>query len=156
MSSPYPRTYYKSYNREEDEKLAEELFYGIMVRGEKTGRDCHHYLPEGSPQERQAIDALQRLLNFSDLPRGVLAGLSCSLDLDGSFGRRLVFKATKRKRRGDSATDLQITLYVAARRLEGSSTKGAVMDAMSEFNLSRKAIFAARKRIRLESPWLKV
>jgi hypothetical protein len=157
--SPYPslpRPYYKGHNREQDEKLAEELFYGTMVRDKKTGSDCHYYFSEGSPQERQALDALQRLLNFSDLAPGVLAGLSCSLDLDGSFGRRLIFKSRKRKRRADAATDLQIALYVYARRLDGSSTKSAVMDAMGEFGLSRKAIFAARKRVRLENPELKV
>jgi hypothetical protein len=153
--SPYPslpRPYYKGHNREEDEKLAEELFYGTMVRDKKTGRDCHYYLPEDSPRERQALDALLRLLNFSDLSPGVLAGLYCSLNLDGSFGRQLVFKSRKRKRRADAATDLQIALYVSAR----GNDKGAIMDAMSEFNLSRKAIFAARKRVRLENPGLKI
>jgi hypothetical protein len=155
--SPYPslpRPYYKGHNREQDEKLAEELFYGTMVHDKKTGRDCHYYLPEGSPQERQAIEALQRLMSFScgDLSPEILAGLFCSLDLDGSFGRRLIFKSRKRKRRADAATDLQIALYVSAR----GNDKGAVMDAMNEFNLSRKTIFAARKRIRKERPWFKV
>jgi hypothetical protein len=126
--SPYPRPYYKGQSREEDEKLAGELFYGTMVHDKKTGRDCHDLSPE------------------------ILAGLFCSLDLDGSFGRRLIFKSRKRKRRADAATDLQIALYVSAR----GNDKGAVMDAMNEFNLSRKTIFAARKRIRKERPWFKV
>jgi hypothetical protein len=151
MSSPYPRTYYKGYSREEDEKLAEELFYGTMVR-DKTGRDCHQYLPEGSPQERQAFDALQRLLVFSDLAPGVLAGLVCSLDLDGSFGRRLVFKPRKRKRPVGAATDLQIFFYVQSLERAGVKIESAVQSAMDNFGYSRNAIFEARARIRRENP----
>jgi hypothetical protein len=155
MTSPYPRTYYKDYSSEEDEKLAEELFYGTMVRDKKTGRDCHEYLPEGSPQERQAFDALQRLLTFSDLPSGVLAGLVCSLDPGGSFGRRLVFKRRKRKRPVGAATDLQIFFYVQSLERAGLKIESAIQYAMDNFDLSRNAVFEARARIRRENPEFK-
>jgi hypothetical protein len=157
--SPYPslpRPYYKGHSREQDERLAEELFYGTMVHDKKTGRDCHYYLPEGSPQERQAIEALQRLLEFSDLPQGVLAGLSCSLDLDGSFGRHLVFKSRKRKRSAGAATDLQIAYYVRIQRHEMGKIELAVDCARNEFGLSRKTIYATIKRVRRENPWFKI
>jgi hypothetical protein len=65
MSSPFPRTYWAGFNRQEDEKLAEQLFYGITVRDEKTGRMHHKYLPNNSPHARQGVEALQRLLLFS-------------------------------------------------------------------------------------------
>jgi hypothetical protein len=106
------RPYFKEYSREQDEKLAEELFYGTTVRDKKTGRDCHRYPLEESADERRGLDALCRLLVFGDLAPDILGGLLCSLDPDGSFGRRLVFKPRKRKRRADSATDLQIALHV--------------------------------------------
>jgi hypothetical protein len=156
--SPYPllRPHYKRHSREEDERLAEELFYGTTVRDQKTGRDCHQYPPKNSPHERQAFDALQRLLISSDLPPGVLGGLLCALDLDGSFGRRLVFKPRKRKRSADSPTDLQITLHVGRLHRAGWKIDAAVADAEKKFGRSRKTVYAAMKRIKRESPWLEV
>jgi hypothetical protein len=156
MRNPYPRPYYKGHSREQDEKLASELFYGTTVRDKKTGRDCHQYPPENSPHERQGVEALCRLLlrDCQDLSPDVSAGLLASLDLDGSFGRRLVFKPRKRKRPADSATDLQIALYVQS--LKRAGVKKSAEYAADKFHLSRKTVFEAMKRIRAESPWLKV
>ena len=160
MSSPYPllRPYYKGFSREEDEKLAKELFYGTTARNEKTGRDCHQYSPKDGPQERRGLEALCRLLcvNCGDLDSEILGGLVASLDPGGSFGRRLVFELRKRKRPAGSATDLQIFLYVEGRIRTGQQVEAAVADAMANFGLSRKTVFAARQRIQRESPWLKV
>lgn len=155
MSGPYPyppRPYSKGYSREEDEKLAEELFYGTTVR-DKTGRDCHRYPSENSPHERQGVEALCRLLLFSDLPSEIIGGLLCSLDSGGSFGRRLVFKPRKRKRPADSRTDLQIALYVG--NLVRIGMKKPINQAMVKFGISRETVFRAKRRIKRESPWLK-
>src|SRR5262245_44540301 len=103
QNSPYPsaiRPYYKGHSREEDEKLARELFFGTstIIDG-KTDRWCHEYLPADSPEERRAFEALERLLEFScgDLNPDVLGGLIASLERDGSFGRRLVFKKERKR-----------------------------------------------------------
>jgi hypothetical protein len=152
-----PRPYYKGHRRQQDEKLAEKLFFGTTVRDKKTGRDCHRYPPENSPHERQGVEALCRLLLFNcqDLGAEILGGLLCSLDLDGSFGRRLVFKRRKRKRPAGFATDLQIALFMQSLRRAGWPIEAAVERATKEFKLSRKSVYAARKRIRTESAWLK-
>ena len=152
MSGPYPyppRPYSKGFSREEDEKLAEELFYGTTVR-DKTGRDCHRYPSEDSLH----VEALCRLLLFSDLPSEIIGGLLCSLDKGGSFGRRLVFKQRKRKRPVGAATDLQITLYVQSLKRAEWPVDAAVANAEKKFGLSRKGVYGARKRIKAESPWL--
>ena len=159
MSSPYPllRPYYKGHSREEDEKLSNELFYGTStVVDKKTGR-CRHDYPDGL-DERRAIEALKRLLVFScgDLDEGILGGLVASLDPGGSFGRRLVFEPRKRKRPADSATDLQIALRVRSLHHRLGKKEAAVTQAMADFDLSRKTVFEAMKRIRAESPWLEV
>ena len=158
--SVYPhaiRPYYKGHSREEDEKLVDELFFGTStIIDEKTARCRHEYLPAGGSHERRAIEALERLLAFSrgDLNPDILAGLLCSLDPGGSFGRRLVFKRRKRMRAADAATDLQIALYVQSlHRLE--VTKAAEW-AAEKFDVSRKTVYKALKRIRRESSWLKV
>jgi len=156
--NPYAllRPYYKGHDLEQDEKLAEELFYGTTVRDKKTGRDCHRYPPEDSADERRGLEALCRLLVFSDLAPDILSGLLCSLDPVGSFGRRLVFKQRKRKRRADSATDLQIALHIRSLYRRLGKKESAVRQAMKDFDLSRNAVFEAMARIRAESPWLGV
>jgi len=88
MSSPYPRTYYKGrYSREEDERLAKELFFGTSTIDKKPGRERHDYLPADSPEERRAFEAFQRLVTFccEDLDDGILGGLIASLNPDGIF-----------------------------------------------------------------------
>lgn len=160
-SSPYPkaiRPYHKGFSREQDEKLAGELFYGISTFNKKTGRWHHNYLVTGGPKERQGIEALQRLLLFScgDLDADILGGLLCSLDDSGSFGRRLVFGLRKRKRPTGSATDLQIALEVRALHRTGWKIEAAVKQVSTHFGVSRKTVFAARKRVRTESPWFEV
>src|SRR5262245_16289492 len=117
--SPYPRTprpYYKGrFNRKEDEKLANELFYGTSTINKKTGRERHDY-PDG-PDERRAIEALLRLLSCcEDLDELILGGLSASLDPGGSFGRRLVFKPRKKKKPAGYPSDLEIAMYVLSLR----------------------------------------
>jgi hypothetical protein len=82
--------------------------------------------------------------------------LVCSLRSGSDFGRHLVFKPRK-KRRGRPSTsslaDFQIASYVDFQRRNGSNTKIAVMDATYEFKRSQKAIFAAMKRAKTQSPW---
>ena len=159
--SPYsslPRPYWKGHNREEDEKLAKELLYGTAIRDKKTGLHYHRYPPQNSQQEHQGVEALCRLLsNCQGLKPTILAALVCSLRSGSDFGRRLVFKSRKRgKPFTSSLADFQIASYVDFQRRNGSNTKIAVMDAQNEFNQSRKAIFAAMKRAKTKSPWLKV
>jgi hypothetical protein len=98
------------------------------------------------------------LLVFScqDLEPGILAGLLCSLDLGGSFGRQLVFKPRKRKRPVGAATDLEIYYYVQSLEHTGLKTEAAVRYAMDKFDLSRNAVFEARARIRRENPGFEV
>src|SRR5262245_27304379 len=131
MSSPYrQRDYYPEFSREEDERLADELFQGTLTKNKKTGRVRHDYLPADGPDERRAIEALQRLLlsDCGDLDIGILAAIVSSFNRDGSFGRRLVFeprkrepkkpekrapgkrKPGKRKRRGDSTPYLRMAV----------------------------------------------
>jgi hypothetical protein len=64
---PYPvlRPYYKGHSREEDEKLAEKLFFGTSSIDKKTSRERHDYLLVGGPDERRAFEALERLLVYS-------------------------------------------------------------------------------------------
>jgi hypothetical protein len=131
------------------------LFYGTTVR-DKIGRDCHRYPSENSPHERQGVEALCRLLSFSDLPSEIIGGLLCSLDSGGSFGRRLVFKRRKRKRPVGAATDLQIYFYVQSLERAGLKTEAAVKYAEDKFHLSRNAVFEARARIRRENPGFEV
>jgi len=90
------------------------------------------------------------------LDEGILGGLVASLDPGGSFGRRLVFEPRKRKRPADSATDLQIALHVRSLHHRLGKKEAAVTQAMADFDLSRKTVFEAMKRIRAESPWLEV
>lgn len=158
--SVYPRAirpYYKEHSREEDEKRARELFFGTStIINEKTGRTRHDYLPANGPDERRAFDALERLLLFfcGELDPEILGGLLASLERDGSFGRRLVFKK-QRKRRVGTPTDLQIALCVQSRHRLGLKIKAAEW-AADKLGVSRKKVYDALKRIRRESPWLEV
>jgi hypothetical protein len=158
--SPYPslpRPYYKGHNREEDEKLAKKLFYGTTVRDKKTGLDYWRYPPQNSQHEHQNVEALCRLLsNCQGLEPTILAALVCSLRSGSGFGRRLVFKSRKRGRPGGSLADFQIAMYVAFHRRNGENTKIAVLNAIDEFGITRKTVFAAIKRAKTQSPWLKV
>jgi hypothetical protein len=158
--SPYPslpRPCYKGYSREQDEKFAKELFYGTAIRNKKTGLDYWRYPSQNSPHESQSVEALCRLLSSCQgLEPTILAALVCSLRSGSDSKRRLVFKSRKRGRPTGSLADFQIASYVDFQRRNGSNTKIAVMDAQNEFNQSRKAIFAAMKRAKTKSPWLKV
>jgi hypothetical protein len=99
--SPYPslpRPYWKGHNREEDEKLAKELFYGPRVRDKKTGLDYWRYPSQNSQHEHQGIEALCRLLsNCQGLKPTILAALVCSLRSDSYLERHLVFKPRKKE-----------------------------------------------------------
>jgi hypothetical protein len=157
MTGPYPfiRSYDKEHSRTEDEKLANELFFGTStIIDKRTGRCRHDYLTGSN--ETRAIGALQRLLLHSsgDLNPEILGGLLASLDPGGSFGQHLVFKRRKRKRPVGATTDLQIFFYVQALERAGEKNEAAVRSAMEKFELSRNAIYEARARIRRDSPWL--
>jgi hypothetical protein len=153
--SPYPslpRPYYKGHNREQDEKLAKELFYGTVVRNKKTGLDYYCYPPQNSQHELQDVEALCRLLsNCQGLEPTILAALVCSLRSGSDFERRLIFKSRrKRGRPVGSLADFQIAMYVAVRHLNGLNTKLAVMDAKDEFGVTQKTVFAAIKRAKFK------
>jgi hypothetical protein len=159
--SPYPsppRPYWKGHNREEDKKLAKELFYGTAIRNKKTGLDYWRYPPQNSQHEHQGVEALCRLLsNCQGLEPTILAALVCSLRSGSDFERRLIFKSRrKRGRPVGSLADFQIAVYVAVRRLNGLNTKLAVMDAKDEFGITQKTVFAAMKRAKTKKPWFKV
>jgi hypothetical protein len=146
---PYPalRPYWEGYSREQDEKLAQQLLYGITVRNEKSGRMRHKYLPKNSPHERQGFEALQRLLLFScqDLAPSISIALLSSLDPDGSVWGRLVFKRPKKGRK-DVASDFQIDFEVEHLIRDEWKPEAAVREVMAKFGLSRKAVYEARKR----------
>ena len=154
---PYPlvRPYYKGHSREEDEKLAKELFYGTSTIDKKTSRSRHDYLLADSPDERRAFEALRRLMLFScqDLDPAILEGLLCSLDSGGSFERRLVFQFRKKGKRSDFAADLDVAAYVGGLIHGGQKKEAAVKRAEDKFGLKRKAVFAAIKRF--NASWLK-
>jgi hypothetical protein len=158
MSSPYPllRPYWKGHSREEDEKLAKELFYGTTATNKETGRHYHHYPLADGPHERRALEALRRLLLFDCykvLEPRIFAALCCSLDPNSDFERRLIFKGRKKGRRHDFAADSQIDVHVLGLRRMGWPSDAAVKDAEKKFGLSRKAVYEARKRV---NSWLKV
>ena len=140
------RPYWDGFSREQDEKLAHQLFYGITVRNEKTGRTRCKYLSNNSSQARDGFEALQRLLLFScqDLPPSIEMPLLSTLDPDGSVWGRLVFQRPKKGRR-DAGADFQIDFEVGLLIRRGWKTEAAVREVMAKFGLSRKAVFAARK-----------
>jgi hypothetical protein len=151
-----PRPYYKGFSRKEDEKLANELFYGTSTIDKKTGRERDDYPPVDSPEEHRAIEALQRLLWTSkNLDEGVLIGLTTALEPGGSRGRRLVFKPRKSKKKAGYPSDLEIALYV---RSLGPDAKKAAQQAVVHFGLkakyAKKGVYDALKRVRIECPWL--
>jgi hypothetical protein len=129
------------------EKLATQLFYGITVPNKKTGRMRHKYLSNNSPHEREGFEALQRLLLFScqDLPTPISIALLGTLDPDGSVWGRLVFKRRK-KGRQDVVADFQIEFDYEHLISGGWKPEAAVKQVMEKFGLSRKAVYAARKR----------
>jgi hypothetical protein len=145
MSSPYPRTYWRGYSREQDQKLVLKLFYGITIRDKKTGRDRHQYLSDDSPEEREGRQALCRLLSNNHADPKILAALCCALT--GCLGRRLVFKNQRKGKRNDAA-DFQIAMHVEFLRYTGWKTEAAIRQVMEDLGLSRKAVFEARKRDR--------
>ena len=152
MSSPYPRTYYKGYSREQDEKLAHELFYGTST---PVDSDRYRYPLADSPPERRALEALCRLLSDGcrDLEPAILAALCCALDPSSGSERRLVFKGRKKRGRPrDFAADSQVDMHVLGLCTMGWKNEAAVKHAMKKFGLSRGAVFKARKRMR---SWLK-
>lgn len=149
-NSPYPRPYYAGFSQEQDEKLAKQLFYGITVRNEKTGRMRHKYLSNNSPREREGFEALQRLLLFScqDLAPSISIALLSTLDPDGSVWGRLEFKRRKKGRR-DVVADFQIEFEFERLIHVGWKREAAVRQVREKFGLSRKAVFDARRRAKL-------
>ena len=129
-----------------DEQLALELFAGRMVRT-KRGRLKLEY-PSG-PREQLARLALARVLNSwnPEETNVSLIMLGLITALLAPEGRKLVFRAPRRGRPSTYFTDAKIDRYVTAKERD-CQTKVAVADAMEEFGLSRKAVFAARQRQR--------
>lgn len=147
---PASWSYWKGFSREDDEALAMQLFFGRRGQ-DKKGRVKKEYLVQDSPPERLAREALVRLLTYfttNDGPIDVIAAL-CSA-LRGSPERRLVFKFQKKGNRPDLSGDIAVTLFVDRRRREGVKVESAVREAMEVFNLSRKAVFEAMKKVRTE------
>jgi hypothetical protein len=144
---PLPSAYWKNYSRKEDEELAEELFFGRIVRNE-TVRAKREYLAKDSARERLAIQALVRLLSRDDCPE-IQVLLFDALKSDGRGERRLVFQYRRRGKRSDLSADYVVALYVAKRVSEdGWPVEAAVTDAISVFGLSRKAVFARMRRVK--------
>ena len=142
---PSPPAYWKGYSRKEDEELAEELFFGRTVRG-KTGRTNKEYLVTDSPRERAAVEALVRLLSRDDCME-IKALLFDALKSDGKAERRLVFQFRRKGKRSNLSANFAVALWVATRVTKDRwQVKAAVSEAMSEFGLSRKAVFAAIQR----------
>jgi len=150
-ASLYPRAvrpYWKSHSREQDEKLAKDLFFGTSTINKKTGRWYSYYLPKDSPDERHAFEALRRLLSHScgDLEPAIFAALLNSLNSKSK--RRLVFKNRKRGK-SDHAADLDIHIRVEGLIHAGWPTEAAVAQVGKDLGgLSRKAIYAARSRVK--------
>jgi hypothetical protein len=147
---PSTRAYWTGFSRENDEVIAMQLFFGRRGH-DKKGRVKKEYLVQDSPPERLAREALVRLLTYfttKEAPIDVIAAL-CSA-LRGSAERRLVFKFQKKGNRPDLSGDIAVTLLVDRRRQEGVKVESAVREAMDVFDLSRKAVFAAIKRVKTE------
>jgi hypothetical protein len=135
--------YWKGYSREQDLKLVRTLFFGTAICDEK-GRDRHGYWAAGSPEEREGLEALQRLLMREDLE--AIAMVCCAFDPDSKVPRRLVFKQ-KRKGRADPTADSQIAIRVLALKcLYGIKPEAAIKQAEDEFGLERAAVFRAIAR----------
>jgi hypothetical protein len=150
LQSPPPRPrYWKGYDLEEDEALALELLSGRLVRG-KTGRLRTEYLSKGSPRERSAREALQRVLTYyvqigPDKRRSIVAGLCGALGNDSE--RQLIFQFRKKGRRSDPTADWQVGFWVHARVQDDRlKVEAAVQATMEQFSLSRTAVYAAYKR----------
>ena len=57
------RSYWKGHDREDDESLAKELFFGRTGR-DKKGRIKKEFLVQDTSRERLAREALVRLLTY--------------------------------------------------------------------------------------------
>jgi hypothetical protein len=123
------------------EKLALELFTGRVVRT-KAGRPRHEYL-SGS-RERQAKIALARWQ--PEEPDARLIKIMLTVALTGIGGRQLIFQSSRRGRPSTHFADARIDRYVTDKMKTGCPAEAAVAYAVEEFGLSRKAIFAARRR----------
>ncbi len=148
-----PRLYWENHNREEDEGLAQELFFGRTVN-DKTGRTKIEYPVQGSKRERSAKEALIRLLtHHSDVAGIKVVGDLCdALKGEGKGERRLVFQFRQKGKRRNLSGDYAVALYVATKGMKDGSVEAAVSEAMSFFGLSRKAVFAKMQRVK---NWMK-
>jgi hypothetical protein len=145
---PQHPAYWKGYSRKEDEELAEELFFGRTVWS-KTGRAKREYLVKDSARERSAIKALIRLLSRDDWS-DTKDLLFDALKSDGRGERRLVFQFRRKGKRPNLSTDYAVAIWVAKRvSEEGWKVEAAVSEAMSVYGLSRKAVFASIRRVKV-------
>lgn len=146
----------KDANRTKDEALVEELFYGRRMVQSKTGRARHEYLPPDSGREREAMQALVRLLIRADiepLPDTILSALASALNPKGKSARKLVFEFRKKGKRSDLSADYQVAYHVAFLvTKEGWPVEAAVSDAKEANGLSRKAVFEALRRTKKKFP----
>lgn len=160
MSEP---VYWKGYDRNADEYLAKTLFHGQAIRDRATRRLRTKYLSRGSADEREALRALARLLGhkFYMLRKerspiindGILDLVCLALDPDWNAAHpecpQLVFKFPDRGNRSDMAADLQVAMHVAKLTHDKKwPTEAAVEDAGRKFDLKRKAVYAAKRRVK--------
>jgi hypothetical protein len=143
---PTPTPYWKGYSREEDEELAERLFFGKTVR-DKTGRAQKKYLTKDSVDERAAREALVRLLSRDDCV-DIRVLLCDALSSAGKGKRRLVFQSRKKGKHPDISADFAVALHVRRLGNDGVPVESAVHDAMQKFGLSRKAVFECIRRVK--------
>jgi hypothetical protein len=129
QDSPFPRMprpYWKGYSREQDLKLMRELFFGTAIP-DNGGRERHGYWDAGSPQQREGLEALRRLLSSKDLE--AIAMVCCAFDPDSKVPRRLMFKNKKKEGRADHIADSQIAVTVLAlESLYGIKPEAAISD----------------------------
>src|SRR6516225_6114605 len=120
MSQPTP--YWKGYDQKTDERLAWKLFHG-QPTWDRAGRLRTKYVSHGSPEERESLNALSRLLahkfrqELVTREDNILRSLALALDPEWTAAHpqypRLVFQFPSKGNRTDLRADLQVALHVA-------------------------------------------
>jgi hypothetical protein len=144
------RPYWRGYDQEEDESLAEKLFFGRSVI-DAAGREKQEYLVKNSPQERSAREALARVVAYYSGGDGplVMSLLCCALmNANNAKVQRIDFKSGNKRGGGRSNpyADLQIYHHYRGLKPGRGEGKAAIYNTMQKFGRSRKAVFAAIQR----------
>jgi hypothetical protein len=135
----------RPYDRNDDEKLALELFYGRAKI--KNGRFRLEFLKSKQDQQK-AREALGRLiaLAISDPSPWSFALVWAILSVK-SVPCQLIFKP-KRGNRSDIIADLQLAMNVELLVCQGCKVDFAAEEIGKAYGLTKKAVFDAMKRVK--------